>query len=199
MSIQSKVAKAHVTLCEMMEDRGTIESEDLRYIQSFGTDEIGALLRQSNGTISIDIKNKILIVYFVTKFRISEFAATMKRTLNMYPLCLVILTDKLTAPNARTIAEHSKKHGCTIQTFLLSELQYNVTRHELVPKHEVISDEAEIEELVTQLQVKHKGQLPVILKLDPVSRYLGVKAGQIMKITRSSPSAGETVFYRVVV
>ncbi len=182
-----------------MRDRKFLDDTDLRYVQSFGQDELTVLARQANsGVFTVEIKAKVLIVYFITKFRISEFTSTLKRTPD-FELCLVVLNDKLTAPNARTIAEYSKKNACTIQTFILNDLQYNITRHVLVPKHEVISDETEVESLLKQLQVKSRHQLPSILRSDPIARYFGVKPGNIMKITRVSPSAGQTVFYRCVV
>ena len=39
-------------------------------------------------------------------------------------------------------------------------------------------------------------QLPLILKSDPMSRYLGLKNGDIIKITRNSQSSGEYIVYR---
>lgn len=42
-------------------------------------------------------------------------------------------------------------------------------------------------------------QLPRILLNDPVTKQLGAKVGDVIKIIRQSPVAGEAVYYRVVI
>lgn len=44
-------------------------------------------------------------------------------------------------------------------------------------------------------QIKQKSQLPIILRTDPMAKYLDVKSGDVVKVTRISPSAGETIVY----
>ena len=72
-----------------------------------------------------------------------------------------------------------------------------ILNHELVPKHEILS-EKEAKELLETLNIT-KDQLPKILSKDPVVKILGAKPGDIIKITRRSATAGEAVYYRVVV
>ncbi len=67
----------------------------------------------------------------------------------------------------------------------------------LVPKHEILSEE-EAEELLKVLGVR-KEQLPKIKADDPIVKEIGAKVGDIVKITRKSLTAGESVFYRLVV
>ncbi len=72
-----------------------------------------------------------------------------------------------------------------------------ITEHEYVPKHEILSEE-EKERLLDKLQVPASA-LPNILNSDPVSRVIGAEVGDILKITRKSETAGETIVYRLVV
>jgi len=69
--------------------------------------------------------------------------------------------------------------------------------HELVPKHEILSGK-EKKELLERLSVK-EDQLPKILDKDPVVKTIGAKSGDVLKITRKSPTAGEATYYRVVI
>lgn len=73
----------------------------------------------------------------------------------------------------------------------------NVEDHKLVPKHIILSEEEKME-VLNKYKVSLK-QLPKILITDPAIADKNPKVGDIVKIIRKSPTAGETVYYRVVV
>jgi len=75
--------------------------------------------------------------------------------------------------------------------------QFEIMGHELVPHHEVISDE-EKEKMMKNFHTT-PDQLPKILDTDPVALSIGAKPGQVVKITRKSHTAKEAVAYRFVV
>lgn len=70
-------------------------------------------------------------------------------------------------------------------------------RHLLVPKHEIISSE-ELTELLAKMNVKMEN-LPKIYSGDPAIRHLNAKAGDVIKITRNSQTAGTAIYYRLVI
>lgn len=70
-------------------------------------------------------------------------------------------------------------------------------RHIYVPKHEVLSTK-EAEEVLRTFNAKPH-QLPFILLNDPALNGLNAKPGDIIKITRKSATAGESIYYRYVV
>ncbi|MFP4119214.1 MAG: DNA-directed RNA polymerase subunit H, partial [Candidatus Woesearchaeota archaeon] len=70
------------------------------------------------------------------------------------------------------------------------------TRHVLVPKHEKISD-TEKKKLMERYNITVK-ELPKIPKSDPALVGMDVQQGDVIKIIRNSPTAGETIFYRGV-
>ncbi len=75
--------------------------------------------------------------------------------------------------------------------------KFDVTKHELVPKHSKLT-EKDAKELFAKYAIDMPN-LPRIYKSDPAILDLDVKEGDIVKISRKSPTAGETVFYRRVV
>ncbi len=75
--------------------------------------------------------------------------------------------------------------------------ELNIKKHELVAKHEILKEEEK--EMVLQKYGITLKQLPRILVTDPQIKVLEGKIGDVVKITRMSQSAGESVYYRVVV
>ncbi len=73
---------------------------------------------------------------------------------------------------------------------------FEVSKHELVPKHSKVSDK-ERKELFEKYSIELQN-LPKVSKTDPAIQHLDVNEGDIVKIQRKSPTAGDTVFYRRV-
>ncbi len=72
-----------------------------------------------------------------------------------------------------------------------------VEEHFLVPKHEIVPEDR-IKELLTKFGPNDQ-IFPQILRDDPAVVEIGAKRGDIIKISRNSPTAGKSVYYRVVV
>ncbi|MBI4020120.1 MAG: DNA-directed RNA polymerase subunit H [Candidatus Aenigmarchaeota archaeon] len=73
----------------------------------------------------------------------------------------------------------------------------DILSHELVPKHEILSKKDK-EELLSRLGAAEE-HLPRICESDPVIKLLNAKPKDVVRITRKSQTAGETVYYRIVV
>jgi DNA-directed RNA polymerase subunit H len=75
--------------------------------------------------------------------------------------------------------------------------EFDIGQHVLVPKHEILSKEKAKEVLERYKVSPH--QLPLIKSSDPVAKAIGAKPGDILKITRDSPTAGRAIAYRFVI
>jgi len=75
--------------------------------------------------------------------------------------------------------------------------KFKADKHLLIPKHSKLNDKQK-EKLLEQYDVSQK-ELPKILKSDSAIQALNVKPGDVIRITRDSMTAGESIFYRVVV
>ena len=72
-----------------------------------------------------------------------------------------------------------------------------ITNHVYQPKHEILKKQ-EAEEILKKYNTK-PSQLPYIMMTDKGLQDLDVRPGDVVKITRKSPTAGESVYYRYVV
>lgn len=80
---------------------------------------------------------------------------------------------------------------------MVKKNQILVPDHDYVPKHEIMSKE-EAEEVIKKYNCRLV-ELPLIYVTDPAIIGLGVKPGDLIKITRTSSTAGQSVYYRYVV
>jgi DNA-directed RNA polymerase subunit H (RpoH/RPB5) len=110
---------------------------------------------------------------------------------------LIILTLEPIAPNFHTAAyQFYQNMNLKLRFFQAAAIVNNPLKHQLVPKHELVP-KAEEEALLNSIYAK-KSQLPIIrFHEDPIARLLGLLPDDIVKITRPSPTAGETVVYRL--
>ena len=102
---------------------------------------------------------------------------------------IIVYKDSAT-PVAKKIIEES--NDILIELFQEEELSYNITKHYLVPKHELIYEKGS--KGAKEFKDKYSDKFPIILKSDPISRFYGYKKGDIIKVTRKSGN----IMYRIV-
>lgn len=78
----------------------------------------------------------------------------------------------------------------------MTKIKTNITKHALIPKQIKLS-EKDKNELFKKYGISFR-ELPKIKKNDPAIANMDIKPGDIIKITRKSPTAGEIEFYRAV-
>ncbi|KAK3688174.1 RNA polymerase [Podospora appendiculata] len=108
----------------------------------------------------------------------------------------ILVTAVPLSAQARKVISVTQQYT-QIECFLEEDLLVNITHHELVPKHVLLSKE-EKTALLKRYRLKET-QLPRILQKDPIARYLGLKRGHVVKIIRTSETAGRYASYRLCV
>jgi DNA-directed RNA polymerase subunit H (RpoH/RPB5) len=165
--------KAFQTCLEMFNQRGyeVVEYDDERIlaIKEDGT-QVCAFLTVSNNKFNVD--------------KIQECISSMKQ-MDVFH-AIIVYKDTVT-PIAKKIVEEST--DILIELFNEEELQYNITKHYLVPKHELLYKKDSIE-----AKEFRKNKYPIISKKDPVSRFYNYTIGDVIMITRKNG----TIMYRVV-
>lgn len=104
----------------------------------------------------------------------------------------IIVTDGRYTHAVKQSAK-KKKIELLLKTFPV----FDLFEHALVPKHEILTEE-EKKQLLSQFKVQPY-QLPQIKASDPAVKAIGAKPGDVLRIIRKSPTAGEHSAYRYVV
>ncbi|UJR37178.1 hypothetical protein I4U23_029886 [Adineta vaga] len=197
------------TALHMCHDRGYIVGQDEldqsfeQFKDTFGDKPSESKPARSHLTILVahtDDPTNLLAVRFsecTKKVGIAEIKEYLRRLEDENLTSTIIVVQIGLTPAARDVMtngiENQKVH---FQVFLENELLINITDHNLVPKHVVLTVD-EKQELLQRYRLK-ESQLPRIQSGDPVARYFGLIRGQIVRITRVSETAGRYITYRLV-
>jgi|UniRef100_A0A6C0KTZ3 DNA-directed RNA polymerase subunit H (RpoH/RPB5) len=185
-------------LKDMLDARG----EDVSYIEEHG--DVVEKSRYYNEIIKLDtdkttvffILNKELLKQWKEEEKSPEEMATTYKMHNFIlilsetpsPAMMHFLQDRDKLLQKKPFEGH-------LQIFYKHELKYNPLKHALTPHHEKLSKE-ESDKIMTDYLVKNKTQMPLISKTDVISRWLGLKHGDIVKITRHNETSGTYYYYR---
>ncbi|WKY03582.1 hypothetical protein Q1695_004940 [Nippostrongylus brasiliensis] len=202
-----KLWRVRKTIMQMCHDRGyLVTQEELdqtldEFKTTFGDRPSERKPARSDLTILVahnDDPTDQMFVFFPedTKIGIKTIKAICQQMQEQTITRAIIVVQAGMTPSAKqAIADMAPKY--ILEHFLESELMVNITEHELVPEHVVMTSD-EKAELLARYKLKDT-QLPRIQLSDPVARYFGLKRGQVVKIVRPSETAGRYITYRLVV
>jgi DNA-directed RNA polymerase I, II, and III subunit RPABC1 len=184
---------------EMLEDRGfevSEEDKNMNY-EDFTNrlDENAIQLVATHRTNPV----KMAYVAFILdskSFSKKDLVALKALMDEKYPtneVTVIIVQDKQTPQIAKELLNDEYK---LYEIFSMKNLMFNITHHEIVPRHILLNQE-EVEMILKQYQTT-RAQLPKLLTTDPVAKYYGMKAGDVCKIIRQSPMTGESYYYRIL-
>ena len=209
------------TILELLEYRGFINNKiDFFMTYDYFT-EIYKIWLENESILDIYINNhvnKCYVHFRRTKmvFPKKENKNQKKGTIHFYKMAIkldkydtlvFVLTNKDIIINKINIYETSYP---LIQFFEWTHLLFNVTNHNMVPNHRILSIK-EKENILSKYQMKTVSKLPKISKNDPVAKFIGMRIGDVCEITRSSKvkggtkrnpkwiDAGKNLYYRTAV
>jgi DNA-directed RNA polymerase subunit H len=88
-------------------------------------------------------------------------------------------------------------NGPSLVFLMTDEVRFNVLNHVNVPLHVIVPEE-EVKELLKRYNIVRE-QLPKIRNNDPACKVISAVPGNVVRITRRSPTAGTAVAYRLVI
>ncbi|XP_026660158.2 DNA-directed RNA polymerases II and IV subunit 5A-like isoform X2 [Phoenix dactylifera] len=183
--LADKFFRIRRTLLEMLRDRGFLVTDA----------EIAMTREQFIEKFGINFRKEICVFFVEDKLCIMSLEAYLTQ-MNSAKLtrAIFVVKDKPTQLFLWELGDHSAKH---LEVFTEEELLVNISKNVFVPKHELLTSPKK-KFLLERYNVKIT-QLPRIQVTDPVARYYGLVRGDVVKITRSSETAGRYVTYRAAV
>tara|TARA_B100001989_G_C24541393_1_gene467778 strand:- start:2112 stop:2687 length:576 start_codon:yes stop_codon:yes gene_type:complete len=158
---------------QMLQDRGCSEIEKTNNLLECMESVLPVL--KGRGVKSIDI-------YFSTEERVG--VKYLRSILEETTVDKIILCS-LDGPTTFTKKE---SEVADVQFFLFKDLFVNITKHKIVPRHELCIDSIPYT----------KEEIPKISITDPIVQYYDFPLGSIIKIYRKFGSHEPTIYYRLI-
>jgi DNA-directed RNA polymerase subunit H (RpoH/RPB5) len=203
--------RSRQTLLQILKAKGY----NVTPFERFGPFEIETMASASKeGALRMDLERELEKEGAPTKCRVEYAIPKVKNRLNGYlnklleddegnalvdadtEVIVITLEAIGDSFNAAALSTWNKKK-LRITFFDANTIVNNPLNHVLVPKHEFFPESKHAEFLKANY-IQSKYTLPIIkFHEDIIGRILGLVPGDIVKITRPSPQAGEYITYRV--
>jgi DNA-directed RNA polymerase subunit H (RpoH/RPB5) len=109
---------------------------------------------------------------------------------------MVIIKDEPNDNIKETLDELWNIYGIYITIINIHRLQFNILKHQWVPKHILLTSE-QIVELKTKYNIQSNSEIPTISRYDAVASIICMRPTQVCKIIRKSRTSLESEYYRV--
>jgi DNA-directed RNA polymerase I, II, and III subunit RPABC1 len=182
--------KVRNTIIEMLNDRG------YNYKDNIDFNDFSVLLDSNN--INILLENE-MYVYFYNEYKNfgkNEFKNIVLGIQKEHGESINIIIVLREPENSPVKTEMLKPIYKNVELFLQKRLTFNITKHELVPKHQLLNEEEILE--IEEKYNTNRSMFPKMLSNDPISKYYNARPGSMFKIERKSHSSGYSVGYRIV-
>ena len=202
------VYRSRMTLLDILEERGYDVEKYRKFSPAEATAAATAFPSLSFKLSKKDDENKVCDVRYanISRQKLDTFFNDIDDDNTENTEVVVMMMHPVTdAHHIAALKQYTKlkesgekdRRKLRVSFFSIEILVINPTKHILVPKHQIVAPEYH-NELMNSLYINVKTKFPEIkFHVDPIARCIGAVPGDIIKITRSSPSAGESIIYRV--
>ena len=152
--------------------------------------------KRSESPLVYEAADAVTHVFRIERLTVGALRETVLVAAKSGSSCLIVVDVALGAVGRQAIAECAQS-GVRIEVFTNAELQFDVMRHVLQPRYELLSA-AETAALLAKYKLKI-AQLPRLLARDVCARYYALSRGDVVRITRTTSGQDAYSTYRVVV
>ena len=196
----TQIFKARATILEILKRRGY----DTSNYAGASVSEVHSMYQndQLDMMISDDQGKKVYIKFHLRKNlrqnNIYEYVEDLfiGEVLSRDDDLIIIDSDDPNDTAMKTLREIWAKEKRYVSVISIPRLQYNVLEHTMVPKHEPLNADQK-QEVMEKFNVDSDKKFGDISRFDPVAAVLGLRPGQLCKITRPSRTAINGLMYRI--
>ena len=196
---------SRMNLLDILEERGYIVSKYRKFSPAEATAAIASFTSLSFKVTKEDEKQVCDVRYAnITRQKLDKYFDDIdddnSETTEVIVMMIVPITDAhhlIALKQYVKLKEAGEKRKLRVSFFSIDTMVINPLKHVLVPKHEILPQDKH-KEFMDSMYITSKSMFPEIkFHIDPIARCIGAVPGDIVKITRPSPSSGESVVYRV--
>jgi DNA-directed RNA polymerase subunit H (RpoH/RPB5) len=149
-------------------------------------------------------EQKLYVKYSIDGSRITSQAVHKLRdeffgdepVLDKKDTLMVIIKDEPNDNIKETLDEIWNIYGIYINIINIHRLQFNILKHQWVPKHILLTNE-QISEMKIKYNIQSNSELPTISRYDAVASIICMRPTQVCKIIRKSRTSLESEYYRI--
>jgi DNA-directed RNA polymerase subunit H (RpoH/RPB5) len=200
---------ARNNLLEILRYRGyevdDFTSFELKDVENMAADKkLNLLLNNAAGKqiyVKFELEGRVdvhTIVDELFKQTLSDTKETEPQILNTTDDLLIVTGENvLNETMIETLSHLWESTRLYVSVMSLAQLKFNLLKHAYVPKYEVLNEKG-AKELLERYRIT-AAQLPEIGRYDAAAVAVGIRPGQIVKITSPSSVSYKEEFYRVCV
>ena len=204
----SKIYKSRSIILDIMKKRG-YNVEDY---EGFSVSEVHSM--NDNGQLDMflesDSSSKKIYIKYHLETRLSdkhvyEYLEDLfgedddddeDKTLKNRDEFIIVSKDKINASTQNLVDKIFKTDDKYINVYNVHDYLFNILDHEMVPNHRILNSE-EKNAIIKRYNILNDSEFPEISRFDPVAKVIGIRPGELCEITRSSPMAVKTLYYRL--
>ena len=204
----SKIYKSRNILLEILKNRGYNVDDytdfSVTEVQAmYNNKELDMLLEHSTQKNSNDENKKLYVKYHLTtrlgSSHIYDYVDDLfdiEEVLTSEDDLIIISKDKTNQTIRDLVEQLFIKDKKFVNIYNFHDYLFNVLDHEMQPIFRILSKD-EKQEIMKRYNIVKDKEFPDISRFDPVSQAIGVRPGQLIEITRSSPTAVKSLYYRI--
>jgi DNA-directed RNA polymerase subunit H (RpoH/RPB5) len=202
----SKLFRSRLILLEILSKK---RGYDVSNYEGFSVTEIYNMWKNEQLDMLItnpETNKKILIKYHLSKLKTDgtqiydyiDDLYEIEQILDKDDELILVIKDKVNDGLKQVVTQIFINDDKFVNIYNVNDYLFNILNHDLVPNHEVLSDEKK-KEVEKKYYITDRKQFPEISRFDPVAQAIGLRPNELVEITRSSPTAIETKYYRLCI
>lgn len=200
----NKLYVSRKILIELLENQGF----NVENVNNFSNNDIHIMAKnnQLDMFLTNDTNNqKIYVKYYITKELrpqnvndIVDELFVIEELLHTGDQLLIITKSFMNDTLKNELEKVWSNQNIYVNLMSIAELQFNILKHEMVPKH-VKLNETEKEEFFNKYNIYKIERIPEISRFDPVAKVIGLQPNDVCKIIRPSRTSIHGIYYRTCI